>query len=549
MSDVSAPRRWLGPALVALAQLPSVAWVSLDRSVWSWDQAWYGYNSVNLWRTLRSEPGSWPAAMETAMTDRAAGVCWLGQWFVPLGERLGSIDAGLGLSVVATQLATLLVLWGVGRRLAPEAGWRVPLAGCLLAAGAPLFVGLSHQFYVEPLQTLAVAWIYYLALAGRSLSRLQTFTQLLAASALGIAAKVSTPLYCFLPGLVVLCDLWPRREPRRSRRQTLLDLGCLAAAAALTYLTVRWYLVNWETTFAHVREASAGETALHFGRRDTFGNKLLFWLREVRSNLFTVKAGWPAAVVGLTGAAFWAARKCRRRWQTSLVERRDVLALLALLQLAAVLTCFATTINDDTRYLLPSLPSLAVLVMWSVAEARGRWAWTGWALVAVLLLQWAAMNAITFGWLERPDNVSAYVAPLNRDAARAREAERLLDRLTADERTERQCSVFGSEQLWLNNTTAAYLNGKRQLAGKRPVNLTALPENCSDGERAFRFVEDSGALYVIFVTDAQDPPAFFNRAAGPLLEQIQRHKQFVAEPFPSEQGVLVFRRVAGGAAP
>ena len=56
--------RRIAPALFAAALVaPSVVWISLDRSIWPWDPAWYGEVSVDLWATLR-HGGNWSGLME-----------------------------------------------------------------------------------------------------------------------------------------------------------------------------------------------------------------------------------------------------------------------------------------------------------------------------------------------------------------------------------------------------------------------------------------------------------------------------------------------------
>src|SRR6266851_854097 len=168
------PRRrsWLPGSRILLALfysillLPSFVWVFLDRSVWPWDQAWYGEVTVQLYSTLRHEPGKWLQAMIAAFGTKPPAIAWIGQWFVPFGKRMGSIDLALHLSVLLIQFLTLVMVWRLGREVFPERSRWLPAIGCLFVGSAPLFIGLSHQYFPEPLQNLAVLWIFYIALAG-----------------------------------------------------------------------------------------------------------------------------------------------------------------------------------------------------------------------------------------------------------------------------------------------------------------------------------------------------------------------------------------------
>src|SRR5260370_25875737 len=82
-----------------LLVLPNFYWVLKDKTVWPWDQAWYGEVSVDLWYLLTHHLGQWPAAMLSAFGSKTPGVAWFGQFFVPLGQAVGSIWVGLLLSI------------------------------------------------------------------------------------------------------------------------------------------------------------------------------------------------------------------------------------------------------------------------------------------------------------------------------------------------------------------------------------------------------------------------------------------------------------------
>jgi len=126
--------------LAVLFVLPSAAWLVLDRQAWLWDPAWYGEVSVELYYHLTHNIHYWPRAMINAFGQKAPGIAWLGQLFVPLGRLLGSVDDGLLISILLTQALALavtgLAIWHLTRR-APVAA-----AGMAAMASGPLFVGL-----------------------------------------------------------------------------------------------------------------------------------------------------------------------------------------------------------------------------------------------------------------------------------------------------------------------------------------------------------------------------------------------------------------------
>jgi hypothetical protein len=128
------------PAALAGAVLsPSVAWVLEDRRVWPWDQAWYGEVSTDLFYLLTHAPHAWLSAMIGLMPSKPPLLCCLGQFFVPLAAGTGNVEASLLGFVVATQFATLVLVWVAAQGLAPDNRWAA-IAAVLLAGSAPLFV-------------------------------------------------------------------------------------------------------------------------------------------------------------------------------------------------------------------------------------------------------------------------------------------------------------------------------------------------------------------------------------------------------------------------
>ncbi|MFX4377512.1 hypothetical protein ABTA44_20905, partial [Acinetobacter baumannii] len=76
--------------------------------IFAWDQASYADASVSLWYTLTHHARVWPTEMfKVILGARPPAVAWLGQFFVPIGQAMHSVDFGLLLSVVLTCFGTL----------------------------------------------------------------------------------------------------------------------------------------------------------------------------------------------------------------------------------------------------------------------------------------------------------------------------------------------------------------------------------------------------------------------------------------------------------
>ena len=203
------------------------------------------------------------------------------------GYLLGSIDVGLLLSIWVTQALTLLLMYRSVWVLSSH-NLLVTLTGCLLMASAPLFIGLSHQYLVEPLQLLAVTWFVMIMSHAPTWSRAFLLSQVLVATPVALLAKVSSPLYCLGPGLVALWyvgkagpGLFVKHEWLQKRVLATLIAGVVLNAAAIA-----WYYTNITYVLQHVAAASSGPIAELYGKKEAFLNTLLFWIGAVQHSFF-----------------------------------------------------------------------------------------------------------------------------------------------------------------------------------------------------------------------------------------------------------------------
>src|ERR1700733_1451592 len=174
--------------LCVIALIPSLLWTVRDRRVWPWDQAWYAEVSVDLWYLFTHAPLQWLQLMTTAVGLKPPGSTWLGQVFVPFHGAFGSMEAALLFSILLTQVVVLVLIYRISADLAPNVRG-IGFFGVAAAAGAQQFVGLSHQYLVEPLQCLAVAWIILIALRCHEWPRARTLIHLASSGLLGMLAK------------------------------------------------------------------------------------------------------------------------------------------------------------------------------------------------------------------------------------------------------------------------------------------------------------------------------------------------------------------------
>jgi len=523
---------------IAILLSPSLYWAAIDNQVWSWDMAWYGQVSTELWHALANSPSQWWLWMVSAFSIKAPGIAWFGQLFVPLGERLGSIELGLLVSVILLQFGSLVLTYRIARKLFPGS---VSLAflGVLLTAAAPLFVAMSHEYLAESHQLFAVTYFYWIAAASPRLGRTQIAGHLLLAAALALLAKVTSPIYCLVPGCIAVFDALRRKEEPASQTAPagkLLVFAGIAVAAG----TALWYARNFSALLEFANIASSSDVALNYGKQDVFLNKLLYWLAAAQKGLALPELF--AAILLLMLAGFIAASIPMVRTRTLRgPARATVLALAAAFHVAAVLVLFSLNINEEPRYLLPLLPSVAILFLWCMSFLQAQWLRI--PLFMAFAFQWAFVNAQALDLIAPSGRISHWVKPAREDMEKKGEVQRLT-RLTCTPQTANRTNISGIELPWLNANSLSFYMAKDRLGGKVRCYYVSLGYAQKDVAKALARVDSPNiAHYISLEASAHPvPPDFVNQVSLPVLRSIQRDKRFVREGFESRLGIVVFRK-------
>jgi Dolichyl-phosphate-mannose-protein mannosyltransferase len=532
--------RWLAVWLPAALVVPSLVWIAFDRSIWPWDPAWYGQVSVDLWATLRTDPVHWPGAMADAFGLKPPAVAWLGQLFVPLGEVLGGDQRALLLSVVACQAVSLSFVYVAVQRLD---GVTAAVLATVLVAASPLFVALSHEYFAEPVQMLAVAWLL-LILAGAAYSPpALTLAQLPGAIALGMLAKLSSPAYMapLVVGALALLVIRRKSLPQLRRRAGVIALGALSALLVLGALV--WYRNNLQTALDHARHSSA-DTGL-YGVDSGFAREFPEWVERLADAAF-IPFAW-IVVGGLAIVALTAARTRRVR----LGDPRVVTSLACGATVLVVLVAFASQPNQDTRYLLPLVPLVAVPVALAVVGSRRR---TLVALAgAVIALQFIVVTFQSFGHAPGALRASyALDAPLQ-DTRLARALDNVVTQTCTDAAVGR-ISVVGADYPWLNHNTVTFLARQRFAESGRRCNYTALGYAEQDPQGAWDRVRHADPPFYIAIDygNPRNPlPAAqaaaltrddaFNKVNVAVFERVVRSPDFDLLPRSRSTGLVIFR--------
>ena len=532
--------------------LPSFYWIASDHHVWPWDQAWYGEVSVGLWYKLTRHILKWAPAMMAAFGSKSPGIAWFGQFFVPLGRAMGSMETALLLSVVTTQIGSIVLFYKVAEEFAP--GRRLVAAvAILLFAGAPLFVAMSHQYFPEPLQLFGVTYFYYLAATGHKMHRLTLLGNLMLATAIALLAKMTAPIYCVLPGLIATYAFFEKQDSGKKEeapsKPAYRGWLWLLAGVVLCLACARWYVSNLPA----LREALKLQTSLEFtsnyGRPGTFLEKLSYWLHALQ---WSFQFPWViAGQLVLLGIGVGLAR-IRGGDKTKSREtgkwRFHLLTIFSVIHILAVLSLCSLNYNEENRYLLPLLPAIATVNIWLICKIRQPWLIAG--VILLLCAQWIAVCSQALGWARLdPRQCSYWVIPLDRNWRPAKEIGRIVHH-TAHLGKSRY-NIVGVELPWLNANTLSFFAAKEELKTRSRCYYTSLGYGAKDLDLAWKRMSDLKVDYFISLEEKDQPanPNFVNLISTAALQRVRDDPDFVPVPFTSDLGVVVYRKKTESPAP
>jgi Dolichyl-phosphate-mannose-protein mannosyltransferase len=525
--------------------VPSIVWVCLDRSVWPWDPAWYGEVSTDLWATLRVSPRTWPDAMTHAFGLKPPAVAWLGQFFVPVGSALGRDSTALLLSVVSCQIASLALVYAALRRLGGDA---VALVGGLVVAASPLFVSMSHEYFAEPIQTLAVAWLLFVLATAAQRRMALTLAQLPGVLALGMLAKLSSPAYLAAPALaaVLLAFLGRGRGPERRRPwQDVAVVASSIASAILVLGAISWYRINVHAAIRHARDATADNGL--YGIDRGFVHQFPDWFARLRDAAFLPHL-WIVLAVLATASLLLAARD---RGRVALGDPRAVTAGACAASIVVVLASLASQSNQEMRYLLPLVPLLATLVALGVGSGGSR-AIVGAAL-GVLMVEYVGVTLQSFGRADTSSLVSYPIASVDRDSRLGNALDALVAQTCAPA-TAGRINMVGGDYPWFNANTLEMLAAERQAEPGRRCYYTSLGYAERDPMVAWKRVQDFHPPFYISVdygnprnplpsreASAASRVDIFNRVDRAIFTRVKSSPAFALVPDSRRDGFVVFR--------
>jgi len=540
-----AQQSWAG-ILILIVMLPSLYWISNDHHVWAWDQSWYGEVSVDLWFRLTHAHrfSKWASAMVTAFGTKSPGIAWFGQFFVPFGTIIGSTETGLLSSVIAAQIGSIALFYQTAKELAP--GRRlIAAAGILIFAGAPLFLAMSHQYVAEPLQLLGVTYFYFLAATGHRMARVTLLGNLLFAMAIALLAKMTSPIYCFLPGLIATYAIFKKRDAAAtSSRVSWWPWFCLIVGLVSCGWCAAWYIHNLPALRETLRLQTSLDFTINYGKAGTFFEKLGYWFRALQANSqLPWVIGGQIILVGVgVGLAKFSGDGVARSPRDEGRQRFNLLAIFSVIHILTVLCICSSNYNEEHRYLLPLLPAVGTVNLWLICKIRQPWLVA--AVVLLLSAQWAGVCMRAFGIGHLDDRTCAYwIIPMDPDREKAGEIARVVHD-TADPVGTSRINMCGIELPWINDNNLSFFAAKEQLKTGRRCYYTSLGYGAKDVEPAWKRMMELKSEYFISLEEAAQPPEpnFLNEISIPILRRIRDDPDFVQQPFSSKLGIVIFHK-------
>jgi hypothetical protein len=510
--------------------LPSFTWILIDRSIWPWDQSWYGEVTTELYWQLRHDVKQWWPAMLAAFGAKAPGLAWFAQLFVPLRSIVGSVEGSLLLVQLLFLFLTVYLVGSTAEKIAgkEEKGIKNFTLAATATASAPMLIGMTHQFFVEAFQCCCVAYCLYISVNAWYKDVPWTIVHSILAASLAMLSKVSSPMYVIIPGCIIVIALAGAIKNRRFATQ-ISTYAMAIPTLLITYGTISWYVKNISTTIDFIHLAASSEVAMYYGQIRPFWSKILFWFYSFINSVTISYIFWLNIVVF---TIFCLKKKFNKK------RRFIVIAGLCIFQLAIVIIILSIQINEETRYLTPLIPIFSILVYCFsrlIPESKA-------IFLVIFLLQYCLSYLIAFGAFSGHTFVTHWVKEINSIEQGRKSIERVIE-LTSPKKLAGKYVINGLELSNFNANTLSFFAAKRKLKYGYRSYYTTLGYAAKDVDAAW---ERLNKLDISFYTVLEPQiysqhPDFLNIVSLPIFQRIASSPFFEKVYFLSEMGVSIYK--------
>ncbi len=531
--------------------LPSLLWVWLDKRVWPWDQAEYGYYSVWLWKYLTINPLDWWDAMMLTLRLKTPGLPWLAQFATPLGDLSGFHDSIFLTLIVLISILSLILVFLTARSVFPGKNglaWFCPLA----LAAAPLFSGMNQQFLVEAPQMMAICWLLLI------ISRLDQwplraiFWHTAAAFIWGCLMKVTFPLYALIPVSYIAIhtvrrlhknpDQWSRGKLRR------IDLAAMGFTIFGGIAALMWLVKNFDLLWLFIKINAQSQSGAIYGSASPFSEKIKFWLSSIIESYFTASAFLAVFLLILIFAflqwksvrEFFRKKTARQKISHNLPGLPLCLVCTASFLLALII--HSSQANEISRFLTPLLPFFVFFLAGILSLLNNRV-----LIICVFTLfsfQYIFVHAHALGFLPNSPGLSEYLWRLDRDDTRSRQITETIEQTAARPESANRWIMAGCSVPTLSRNTLSYYMMKNKTVRNQDTQIFSYNFGESDLRKLVGEIKAKRPVYFITVPAESIPdglPRGLNLISPALLEAMNHspwYEKVTESPAPD---ILIFK--------
>jgi len=416
-----------------------------------------------------------------------------------------------------------------------------------LVSASPLSVGLTHEYLVEPLQTLSITWIILIMVFAPQWESKRIILHLISSVSLAMLAKITSPLYFFGAILVILYHVYNNQNIKQSLIQVNSKnlLSKIKPLYVIVFLLssgfLLWYGNNLANILAFSMQSSSGEVSLLYGEKGNFLPKMQYWLSAFQKSFFM-----PISLIFIISLLLYIiTKKILRTWQTSKLLKPsyfDLCTVVCLLEIFAVLIAFSLNINQETRYLLPVLPCLAIVLSWILKKVNQN-------IIVIFigfLLTWqlVVVQSQVFAFTSLNSDLSPWLNPIDTSDHKKQLLIKVVDATCSQAEKERY-NIIGLELPWFNANSASYFSVKQLLTQNFYCYYTSLGYAEKDIEKAWQRLFDVNINYFATLHPSLQPkPADpFNQVSLPILERIQKSSKFKLVPAIDNKSISLYKRI------
>lgn len=379
--------------------LPNLIWIALDKGLWKGDPVGYALNAIGLSQNLFTDFSFWVGNLFNGY--KGPLIWWTGQFLVPFGNFIGSVNFALLLIPLTATFITLVLSFKNFELLFKNKA--VALCSCLTVAASPLFNGLATGFWIEPMQIAIICWFIYAITKASSWNFYFALSQFIIAGSLAMLIKVSSPLYLIGPVIAFWITVF-RSSP--SMKMNRKDFFFLLVSLLFLLPAVVFYLHNFRGILDFAQYAST--SPLFGGPLANAGvSKFELWIQYMNNGVFLPFTFLLA--LGLMMAGIIKTIKMRA------FGNFGSMFIVAVFQIAIFFIAWLRSANADPRYFLPAIPYFAILIGWGLITINKKMLTT--ISLSLFLVQFALVSGFAFGLIPLKSSYGM-IRPLIRESER-----------------------------------------------------------------------------------------------------------------------------------